>query len=148
MKQRHHTPEQVIRKLAEGDKLLAEGQRGAVVVVEAAHEFLRAPGGKDLTLGSASVEQLHWSLAAVVVEAFVGHREKPPGPIGRITVTPAVSFALVLHPTSTLVKFQVGQLDDVKRIQALGVAPLRPDTTSRSCPRLTSTICVQQFCRR
>ena len=26
MKQRHHTPEQVIRKLAEGDKLLNEGQ--------------------------------------------------------------------------------------------------------------------------
>ena len=26
MKQRHHTPEQVIRKLAEGDKLLNQGQ--------------------------------------------------------------------------------------------------------------------------
>ena len=26
MKQRHHTPEQVIRKLAEGDKLLNDGQ--------------------------------------------------------------------------------------------------------------------------
>jgi putative transposase len=26
MKQRHHTPEQIIRKLAEGDKLLAEGK--------------------------------------------------------------------------------------------------------------------------
>ena len=26
MKQRHHTPEQVIRKLAEGDKLLNEGK--------------------------------------------------------------------------------------------------------------------------
>ena len=26
MKQRHHTPEQVIRKLAEGEKLLGEGQ--------------------------------------------------------------------------------------------------------------------------
>ncbi len=26
MKQRRHTPEQVIRKLAEGDKLLAEGK--------------------------------------------------------------------------------------------------------------------------
>ena len=26
MKQRHHTPEQVIRKLAEGEKLLAEGK--------------------------------------------------------------------------------------------------------------------------
>ena len=26
MKERHHTPEQVIRKLAEGEKLLAEGQ--------------------------------------------------------------------------------------------------------------------------
>jgi putative transposase len=26
MKQRHHTPEQVIRKLAEGDKLLSDGQ--------------------------------------------------------------------------------------------------------------------------
>ena len=27
MKQRRHTPEQVIRKLAEGDKLLAQGKR-------------------------------------------------------------------------------------------------------------------------
>ena len=26
MKQRHHTPEQVIRKLAEGDKLMNDGQ--------------------------------------------------------------------------------------------------------------------------
>jgi len=26
MKQRHHTPEQIIRKLAEGDKLLAQGK--------------------------------------------------------------------------------------------------------------------------
>ncbi len=26
MKQRHHTPEQIVRKLAEGDKLLAEGK--------------------------------------------------------------------------------------------------------------------------
>ena len=26
MKQRHHTPEQVIRKLSEGDKLLAQGK--------------------------------------------------------------------------------------------------------------------------
>ena len=26
MKQRHHTPEQVIRKLAEGEKLLGEGK--------------------------------------------------------------------------------------------------------------------------
>ena len=26
MKQRHHTPEQVIRKLAEGDKLLNQGE--------------------------------------------------------------------------------------------------------------------------
>jgi len=26
MKQRHHTPEQVIRKLAEGEKLLAQGK--------------------------------------------------------------------------------------------------------------------------
>ena len=26
MKQRHHTPEQVIRKLAEGDKLINQGQ--------------------------------------------------------------------------------------------------------------------------
>ena len=26
MKQRHHTPEQVIRKLAEGEKLLGQGQ--------------------------------------------------------------------------------------------------------------------------
>jgi putative transposase len=27
MKRRRHTPEQIIRKLAEGDKLLAEGKR-------------------------------------------------------------------------------------------------------------------------
>jgi putative transposase len=32
MKQRRHTPEQVIRKLAEGEKLLAEGQDLASVV--------------------------------------------------------------------------------------------------------------------
>lgn len=31
MKQRHHTPEQVIRKLAEGEKLLNEGQSVAEV---------------------------------------------------------------------------------------------------------------------
>ena len=31
MKQRHHTPEQVIRKLAEGDKLLNRGQDPAEV---------------------------------------------------------------------------------------------------------------------
>ena len=31
MKQRHHTPEQVIRKLAEGGKLLNQGQDVAVV---------------------------------------------------------------------------------------------------------------------
>jgi len=32
MKQRRHTPEQVIRKLAEGDKLLGQGQDVAEVV--------------------------------------------------------------------------------------------------------------------
>jgi len=32
MKQRHHTPEQVIRKLAEGEKLLGEGKPLAEVV--------------------------------------------------------------------------------------------------------------------
>ena len=32
MKQRHHTPEQVIRKLAEGDKLLAQGKTVEEVV--------------------------------------------------------------------------------------------------------------------
>jgi hypothetical protein len=37
MKQRHHTPEQVIRKLAEGEKLLGQGQTGQ------AHEECR-PG--------------------------------------------------------------------------------------------------------
>ena len=31
MKQRHHTPEQVIRKLAEGDKLLNQGEELAEV---------------------------------------------------------------------------------------------------------------------
>jgi hypothetical protein len=45
MKQRHHTPEQVIRKLAEGEKLLNQGHDVAEVITQSTwHRWRRGFG--------------------------------------------------------------------------------------------------------
>lgn len=57
---------------------------------------------------------------ALVGESFVNLGEESTDPIQRVVFTAAVSHRFVLHPTSGLIEFAVGQFHDMERVSDLG----------------------------
>ena len=55
----------------------------------------------------------------MVVEAFVGLGEQPPGPVQRIGFVTPMAESVVLHPASAFVELGVRQLHEMERISDL-----------------------------
>ncbi len=93
-----------------------DGQVGIVVVVYGTDYFLGVPGGADLAVGVAGVEQTQQLGAALVVEAFVGLGQQSAGPVERIALAAPVAERVVLDPPAALIQLGVGQLAHVERV--------------------------------
>src|SRR3974390_924188 len=86
------------------------------MVVDAAHYFLGVPGGADLTVGVASIEQPEEACPAAVVESFIGSGQQAPGSIEGVDLAASMSEGVVLHPTADLVEALVGQPHEMERV--------------------------------
>lgn len=72
------------------------GEVGVVMVVDAANDLLGVPGGADVAPGIAGGQQPDQLGGAVVLEAFIGSGEQPPGSIqGIVLVAPMLDMQVI-----------------------------------------------------
>lgn len=93
----------------------AEREVGVVMVVDAAHDFLRVPRHADLASWVAGLQQADELGATPLVEAFVGLGQQAPRPVERVRLVAAVTERLVLHPATHLVEALVRELAHMER---------------------------------
>jgi hypothetical protein len=68
------------------------------------------PGGGDLPVGVACLEQSGELVLRVAVEPFVGHDQQLACPVERVVFVAAVAEQLLVDPTADLVELLAGQV--------------------------------------
>ena len=77
------------------------GEVGVVVVVYGPDDLVGVPGGADLAVRVAGIEQAEELVASGLVESFVGHCEQATATVERVGLATPVFNMQVIHQRTT-----------------------------------------------